>query len=130
MRKIAMDTSHIRLCCCALFPLLLVFQMLVTGSTDNTIQLMQEHFDKQSLPGIVARHDWRDFGYNRNLCMEVSCRRVPDYSTVPQAPLCKSLVNACCSCITQQRSHTCGGNMLLHMYSWLHESYFAAAETC
>lgn len=42
-----------------------------TGSTDNTIEVVQNFFDKQALPGSVAHHAWQDFGHNRNLCIKV-----------------------------------------------------------
>lgn len=42
------------------------------GSTDNTVQIVEEFFDKKSIPGLAATHPWQDFGHNRNLCIQVS----------------------------------------------------------
>ncbi len=44
---------------------------LFTGSTDDTIEVVENFFAKQSIPGAVAHHTWQDFGHNRNLCIKV-----------------------------------------------------------
>jgi len=36
-----------------------------TGSTDNTIQIINNFFFKQSIPGKVYETQWKDFGFNR-----------------------------------------------------------------
>lgn len=46
--------------------------MFAAGSTDDTIKMVEEHFKKESVPGAVANHKWKDFGHNRNLCIDVS----------------------------------------------------------
>ena len=38
-----------------------------TGSTDNTVQLIESFFDDLGIDGIVNNDQWKDFGYNRSL---------------------------------------------------------------
>lgn len=41
-----------------------------TGSTDNTIQIIEDFFEKQNIPGEIHEHQWQDFAYNRNKALE------------------------------------------------------------
>lgn len=41
-----------------------------TGSTDNTIELIQNYFKQKSIPGRVVKEPFRDFGYNRTFALE------------------------------------------------------------
>jgi len=41
-----------------------------TGSTDNTIGLIKEYFEKEKIPGEFFSHEWKDFGYNRSLALQ------------------------------------------------------------
>ena len=41
-----------------------------TGSTDNTIQEIEEFFAEQGIPGAIHRHEWRDFAHNRTLAFQ------------------------------------------------------------
>ena len=38
-----------------------------TGSTDNTIQEIEEFFAGEGIPGAIHRHEWKDFAHNRTL---------------------------------------------------------------
>ena len=40
-----------------------------TGSSDNTINIIQNFFDELNIPGELHKHTWRDFSYNRNLAL-------------------------------------------------------------
>jgi glycosyltransferase involved in cell wall biosynthesis len=46
-----------------------------TGSTDNTIQIIQLFFKEKKIPGKIFEEPFRDFGYNRtfslNSCIDV-----------------------------------------------------------
>jgi tetratricopeptide (TPR) repeat protein len=46
-----------------------------TGSTDNTIELIQTYFQQKKIPGIVIQEPFRDFGYNRTFALE-ACNAV------------------------------------------------------
>eukprot|EP00798_Chlamydomonas_sp_ICE-L_P027966 gene27966-8848_t len=39
-----------------------------TGSTDNTIKMLQDYFGDRNMPGALRHHNWTDnFGRNRNM---------------------------------------------------------------
>lgn len=41
-----------------------------TGSTDNTIEIIREYFDKKRIPGEIYFEPFQDFGYNRSFAIE------------------------------------------------------------
>lgn len=47
-----------------------------TGSTDGTQDLLTSYFAAAGIPGHLANHTWKDFGHNRNLCLEVRSSEV------------------------------------------------------
>ncbi|MBF7687841.1 glycosyltransferase [Acinetobacter rathckeae] len=49
-----------------------------TGSTDQTVALVQDYLLKHQLKGQVLTHVWQDFAHNRNLALE-ACRDQADY---------------------------------------------------
>lgn len=38
-----------------------------TGSTDNTVELITEYFNKRNMPGKVVTEPFKNFCHNRNL---------------------------------------------------------------
>jgi GR25 family glycosyltransferase involved in LPS biosynthesis/glycosyltransferase involved in cell wall biosynthesis len=49
-----------------------------TGSTDNTIDVIQTFFRERNIPGELVCHPWKDFGHNRTLALEVAYKKT-DY---------------------------------------------------
>jgi hypothetical protein len=49
-----------------------------TGSTDNTISLITEYFDKKDIPGKVVVEPFKNFCHNRNFALQ-SCLGMSDY---------------------------------------------------
>jgi glycosyltransferase involved in cell wall biosynthesis len=47
-----------------------------TGSTDGTVKKMKQLFDKILVKGLFARHKWKNFAHNRNLCLEDGERKL------------------------------------------------------
>lgn len=43
-----------------------------TGSTDNTIAIIETFMKKNNVPGKVHRHEWQNFGYNRTLSIQAA----------------------------------------------------------
>jgi len=41
-----------------------------TGSTDNTIEIINNFFNKNNITGNVFEDEWKDFGYNRSLALK------------------------------------------------------------
>ena len=49
-----------------------------TGSSDNTIQIIEDFFRDKQIPGEIHQAAWRDFAYNRNLALD-ACAGKADY---------------------------------------------------
>ena len=41
-----------------------------TGSTDDTINIIQTFFDEKNIKGEISIDEWKDFGYNRTVALE------------------------------------------------------------
>ena len=53
-----------------------------TGSTDSTLARMKQSFHEIKVKGEFVKHKWRNFAYNRNLCLkygEVKLRDMCEY---------------------------------------------------
>jgi tetratricopeptide (TPR) repeat protein len=42
-----------------------------TGSTDNTIEIITQHFQEKNIPGKIVQEPFRDFGYNRSHALKM-----------------------------------------------------------
>lgn len=76
---IVKDESHIieeTLSCVA--PLIDSYAITDTGSTDNTIEIIEAFFAKRGIPGQVFRDTWEDFGTNRSRALK-NCDGLMDY---------------------------------------------------
>lgn len=57
-----------------------------TGSSDNTIQIMETYFKENGIPYTIVQHKWENFGHNRTLAIraaeksinESECVKLPD----------------------------------------------------
>lgn len=49
-----------------------------TGSSDNTVEIIEEFLAKNSIPGKVIQHEWKDFGYNRTLSVKEARKTLID----------------------------------------------------
>lgn len=43
-----------------------------TGSTDNTVQIVEQYMQKKGIPGRVFQHEWQNFGHNRTLSVNAA----------------------------------------------------------
>ncbi len=48
------------------------FVICDTGSTDNTIQIIETFFKIKGIQGKVYSHTWKDFGHNRSLALQAA----------------------------------------------------------
>ena len=48
-----------------------------TGSTDNTVEIIEYYFHQQGIPGKIVREPFRDFGYNRTFALK-QCENLPN----------------------------------------------------
>jgi glycosyltransferase involved in cell wall biosynthesis len=49
-----------------------------TGSTDNTIELINEYFSNKNIPGKIVTEPFKNFAHNRNFALK-SCAGMSDY---------------------------------------------------
>ncbi len=49
-----------------------------TGSTDNTIEIIEKYFQEKNKPGKIVQEPFRDFGYNRTFALK-ACQGLSDY---------------------------------------------------
>ena len=49
-----------------------------TGSTDNTIQVIEEYFKEKGKPGKIVQEPFKNFCHNRNFALQ-SCIGMSDY---------------------------------------------------
>ena len=49
-----------------------------TGSTDNTMELIRDFFKRRNIPGYIEQVEWRDFGFNRTLALQMAFNKT-DY---------------------------------------------------
>uniref|UniRef100_A0A6C0KJX4 Glycosyltransferase 2-like domain-containing protein n=1 Tax=viral metagenome TaxID=1070528 RepID=A0A6C0KJX4_9ZZZZ len=63
-----------------------------TGSTDDTVSIIEAFFREHKLPGKIIREPFRDFGYNRTLALQ-ACENEPlaDYILLLDADMIFSL---------------------------------------
>lgn len=43
-----------------------------TGSSDGTQDIIKKYFEKENISGELHQHEWRNFEYNRSLCMKAA----------------------------------------------------------
>lgn len=49
-----------------------------TGSTDNTMEIIRTFFKARGIPGEIEQVEWRDFGFNRTLALQMAFQKT-DY---------------------------------------------------
>jgi len=57
-----------------------------TGSTDNTIQIITQYFEKKNIPGKVVEEPFKNFCHNRNFALQ-SCLGMSDYILLMDADM-------------------------------------------
>jgi glycosyltransferase involved in cell wall biosynthesis len=50
-----------------------------TGSTDNTIEIIEQFMQNNNIPGHVHRHAWKNFGHNRTLSSEAAIKTIEEF---------------------------------------------------
>jgi len=51
-----------------------------TGSTDNTIEIVEKFFEENDVKGTLHHHEWKDFGHNRSLSLLAARESGADYT--------------------------------------------------
>ena len=70
----------------SVLPIIDCYLICDTGSTDNTIELIDNFFKKHKIPGKVIQEPFQDFAYNRNFALR-SCLGMSDYVLVLDADM-------------------------------------------
>jgi tetratricopeptide (TPR) repeat protein len=61
----------------SVFPLIDTYCICDTGSTDNTVEIIETFFRNRSIQGKIVREPFRDFGYNRSFALK-QCEGLPN----------------------------------------------------
>ena len=61
----------------SVLPFIDSFCICDTGSTDDTIQIIESFFSSKNIPGKVVQEPFRDFGYNRSFALN-ACIDIPN----------------------------------------------------
>lgn len=62
----------------SVLPLIDCYCICDTGSTDNTIEIIQSFFKSKNIPGKIVKEPFKNFGYNRNFALQ-ACIGMSDY---------------------------------------------------
>ena len=54
----------------SVLPMIDCYCICDTGSTDNTVEIIETFFQNKQIPGKIVREPFRDFGYNRTFALE------------------------------------------------------------
>ena len=81
------ESDVIERCLESVLPMIDSYLISDTGSTDNTIELIENFFKKNNIPGKVISHEWKNFAFNRTLALEEiqKLEDKPDYILVIDA---------------------------------------------
>jgi tetratricopeptide (TPR) repeat protein len=63
-----------------------------TGSTDNTIELIENYFKSKNIPGKVVKEPFKNFCYNRNFALQ-ACNGMSDYVLLLDADMILEIKN-------------------------------------
>jgi glycosyltransferase involved in cell wall biosynthesis len=61
----------------SILPYITHYAICDTGSTDSTVEVVEEYMKRHSIEGKVFKHPWKNFGHNRTLALEASRQICP-----------------------------------------------------
>jgi glycosyltransferase involved in cell wall biosynthesis len=73
------ESKIIERCLETALPICTYMTICDTGSTDNTCEIVETFFKKHHVRGTLYHHEWKNFGYNRTLSLEVASLTPADY---------------------------------------------------
>jgi len=83
---IVKDEAHIiERCLCSVKPLIDKVLIVDTGSSDNTIQVINDWMKKNEVEGKVIKEPWKNFAYNRSFALKAAKEMGCDYSLMIDA---------------------------------------------
>jgi len=72
------ESKIIERCMSSCLPILDYISICDTGSTDNTVEIIENFCKKNNIVGKVHHHEWKNFGYNRTLSYNTARETFPD----------------------------------------------------
>ena len=63
----------------SILPIIDSYCICDTGSTDNTIEIIKNYFDKHNIHGKIIEIPFKNFGYNRNVYLKIT---IMNYLTI------------------------------------------------
>jgi tetratricopeptide (TPR) repeat protein len=63
-----------------------------TGSTDDTVQIIREYFEKKNIPGLIVQEPFKNFCHNRNFALN-SALGLSDYILLMDADMTLEVIN-------------------------------------
>jgi len=84
------ESKIIERCLQSCLPILDYISICDTGSTDNTVEIINNFCIKNGIPGKVHNHTWKNFGHNRTLSYQAAKEAFPDadYCLLIDADMC------------------------------------------
>jgi len=76
----------------SVLPIIDTYCICDTGSTDNTIEIIQQFFDTYNIKGKIVKEPFKDFAYNRNFALQ-SCIGMSDYILLLDADMILNVYN-------------------------------------
>lgn len=73
-------------------PILDCYCICDTGSTDDTIDIIETFFKEKGISGKVVQEPFRDFGYNRSFALQ-ACNGMSDYAILLDADMILDVIN-------------------------------------
>lgn len=73
------ESKIIERCLNSVVPICDYMTICDTGSTDNTVDLVEKFFRDHDVKGTLYHHEWKNFGHNRCLSLEVASQSGADY---------------------------------------------------
>jgi glycosyltransferase involved in cell wall biosynthesis len=61
----------------SVLPLIDTYCICDTGSTDNTVEIIESFFKKNNMEGKIIKEEFQDFGYNRTFALR-ACHNLPN----------------------------------------------------
>ena len=71
------ESKNVYRCLNSLKPIIDYVCICDTGSTDNTVQLIEQWCQKNNIPGYVGQEPFRDFGHNRTISVKMAQEKFP-----------------------------------------------------
>lgn len=50
-----------------------------TGSTDNTVKVIEQYLRDKKIPGKIYKHEWKNFGHNRTLSVQAAQKTLEEF---------------------------------------------------